>query len=140
MTLAHFNDIVEIEMILLNYSHPFTGTQLDQIRAIVERPSLEIKQITVCIDPEKALEPQVVALADEVGLSAEAWQTEPLLINPPALNFIAMALLAELHGRCGYFLPIIRTRPIAGSLPPRYEVAEIINLQSVRDLARKGRG
>ena len=140
MTLAHFNDIVEIEMILLNYSHPFTGTQLDQIRAIVERPSLEIKQITVCIDPEKALEPQVVALADEVGLSAEAWQTESILVNPPALNFIAVALLAELHGRAGYFPAVVRTRPVASSLPPRYEVAEIINLQSVRDLARKGRG
>lgn len=127
-------------MLLLNYGHPLTDSQLDQIRTLVDQPSFEVKQITPFVDLEKPLEPQIVALADKVGLLAYAWQTEPLLINPPTLNYIAVALLAELHGRCGYFLPIIRTRPVAGSLPPRYEVAEIINLQSVRDFARTGRG
>ena len=44
--------------------------------------------------------------------------------------------LAELHGRMGYFPASGRRRPLAGSLPPRFEVAEIINLQAVRDQAR----
>ena len=30
----------------------------------------------------------------------------------------------------GYFPAIIRVRPVAGSTPPTYEVAEIINLQA----------
>jgi len=47
--------------------------------------------------------------------------------------------LAEGHSRIGYFPAIVRLRPLADSLPPRFEVAEIINLQAVRDLARQQR-
>ncbi|MFN3763696.1 MAG: CRISPR-associated protein Csx15, partial [Anaerolineae bacterium] len=49
------------------------------------------------------------------------------------------ALLAELHGRCGYFPAMLRVRPVPGSTPPRYEVAEIVNLQMLREEARKRR-
>jgi hypothetical protein len=62
-----------------------------------------------------------------------------LLVVPPALNFSAVALLAELHGRCGYFPACLRLRPVAGARPPRYEVAEVLDLQAVRDRARQGR-
>jgi len=62
-----------------------------------------------------------------------------LLVVLPSLNFIAAALLAELHGRMGYFPPIVRTRPVADVLPRRYEVAEILDLQSIREQARKQR-
>ena len=34
----------------------------------------------------------------------------------PSLNFIAALLLAELHGRMGYFPPVARTRPAAQRL------------------------
>lgn len=37
-----------------------------------------------------------------------------------ALNFIAAALVAELHGRMGYFPPVVRTRPVAGAVLRRY--------------------
>lgn len=83
--------------------------------------------------------PQVAALVDQACLSPAERQTRPLLVNPPSLNFIAAVLLAELHGRCGYFPAMLRLRPVPESAPPRYEVAEIINLQSVRDEARKRR-
>ena len=58
---------------------------------------------------------------------------------PPALNFAAVTLIAHLHGRMGYFPPIVRTRPVPDALPPRFEVAEIINLQDVRQRARRKR-
>jgi hypothetical protein len=48
-------------------------------------------------------------------------------------------VLAELHGRMGYFPPVLRLRPVEQALPPRYELAEVINLQAVRDSARKER-
>ncbi len=73
-----------------------------------------------------------------IPLSPEELQTAPVLINPPSLNFITAVLLAELHGRMGYFPPVVRLRPAAG-LPPRYEVAEILNLQAIRDAARRTR-
>ncbi len=55
------------------------------------------------------------------------------------LQFCRPTLLAELHGRMGYFPAIVRIRPVVDSLPPRYEVAEIINLQNVRETARRFR-
>jgi len=57
----------------------------------------------------------------------------------PSLNFIAAQLLAELHGRMGYFPPVVRTRPVAGAVPRRYEVAEILDLQMTREGARRNR-
>jgi hypothetical protein len=60
-------------------------------------------------------------------------------VNLPSLNHIAACVLAELHGRMGYFPTILRMRPVAGSTPPQFEVAEIINLQAVRDQARTTR-
>ena len=82
---------------------------------------------------------QAVALVDGLELTPTQWQTTPLLVVPPSLNFIAATLLADLHGRMGYFPPVVRLRPVAGELPPRYEVAEVINLQAVRDQARQRR-
>jgi hypothetical protein len=57
-------------------------------------------------------------------------------VNPPGLAPATAALLAELHGRMGYFPSILRLRPVSGTTPTRYEVAEIINLQALRDAAR----
>lgn len=90
-------------------------------------------------DPAQAFAPQAAALADACGLTPVEWQTAPLLIVPPALNFIAVTLLAELHGRMGYFPACVRLRPVAGVVPPRYEVAEVLALQEVREEARRKR-
>ncbi len=75
----------------------------------------------------------------QVPLSPEEWQSASILVNPPALNFITALTLAELHGRMGYFPPVVRLRPVQQALPPRYEVAEVLNLQQTRDEARKKR-
>lgn len=127
-------------MLILNYSHPLTPDQLSQLEALTGAAIAEVREITAQLDLEAPFAPQAVALADAAQLTPEQWQTTPLLLVPPALNFAAVALLAELHGRMGYFPPVVRLRPVAGALPPRYEVAEIINLQAVRDTARKKRG
>jgi hypothetical protein len=58
-------------------------------------------------------------------------------VNPPALAPLALALIAELHGRCGGFPAMLNVRPVAGAIPTRYEVAEVVNLQTVRDAARR---
>jgi len=126
-------------MILLNFSHPLTADQLGQIEALTGQPA-QVIAAAVQFDSERPFEPQLREVMAGLPLSAEAWQTQPILINPPSLNFITALLLAELHGRMGYFPPILRLRPVASSLPPRYEAAEILNLQAVRDAARRTRG
>lgn len=123
-------------MLILNYAHPITADQRSQIEALIGGPISDIKQIKTHVDLAQPFAPQIIALADAAGLSGEEWSGAPLLINPPALNFAAVALLAELHGRMGYFPACLRMRPIEGSIPPRYEVAEILNLQDIRHAAR----
>ena len=131
-------------MLILNFAHPITEEQKAQIEALTGQPVERIVAINSQIDMQKPLAQQIVAMADAAGLTSEEWQRTPLLINPPALNFSAVALIAELHGRMGYFPPVLRLRPVVGPdgqrvVPPRFEVAEILNLQALRDEARKGR-
>ena len=126
-------------MILLNFAHPLTPDHLRQIEALAGQQVEQVTTVPAQIDHRGPLVPQVAALAAACGLSPTDWQTLPLLVNPPSLNFIAVVLLAEIHGRCGYFPTVLRMRPVPGSTPPRYEVAELVNLQDVRDVARTRR-
>jgi hypothetical protein len=126
-------------MILLNFYHPLTPEQLAQIETLTGQRVERLIAAPAQFDPQAPFGPQLAALLEAVPLTPEAWQSTPILVNPPALNFIAVLLLAELHGRMGYFPPVVRLRPVAGALPPRYEVAEILNLQAVRDQARAKR-
>lgn len=124
---------------LLNLSHPLTAAHLAAVEALAGARIERVIEHGTQFDVERPFIPQVVALVDGIGLSPVEWQTLPLLVNPPALNYIAVALLAELHGRMGYFPSVLRLRPVQGSTPPRFEVAEILNLQAMRDEARTRR-
>jgi hypothetical protein len=126
-------------MIVLNYAHPLTEAQAAQLADLTGEAIDEVRAIPAQLDPAAPFPAQIVALADAAELTPEAWQTTPLLIVAPALNYAAVALLAELHGRMGYFPPVVRLRPVADALPPRYEVAEILNLQAIRAAARTRR-
>ncbi len=126
-------------MILLNFTHPLSQSQLQQLESLTGDRIERTVQIPVQFEHNRSFVEQVRELADAAGLSPDEWQSAPILLVPPALNFIAVTLLAEVHGRMGYFPPIVRMRPVHETLPPRYEVAEIINLQAVRDAARARR-
>jgi hypothetical protein len=126
-------------MLLLNFSHPITSDQTAQIESLTGQKVDKTIRIASQFDPETSFPEQIRTLVDSIGLSPEDWQTLPILINPPSYNFAALTLLAELHGRMGYFPSIIRIRPVPESTPPRYDVAEIINLDVVRNQSRKNR-
>src|SRR6266516_4508847 len=125
-------------MLILNFTHPITNEQQAQIEALANTSIQEVRTIRVQINQEELLEPQITTIVDAAGLSSEEWQTLPLLINPPGYAPAAFVLLAELHGRIGHFPSLIRLRPKAGPVPA-YEVAELLNLQEVREAARKRR-
>lgn len=126
-------------MLLLNFSHPLTPDQVAQVEALAGQPLQAVYSLPVQFDIEQPFLAQFEALIAQLPLSPEDYQTRPILVNLPSLNFIAALLLADLHGRMGYFPPVLRLRPVPASLPPRYEVSEILNLQAVRDQARKRR-
>lgn len=126
-------------MILLNFSHPLTTPQLEGIASLTGGPIDQVLPLSIHFDQGAPFLLQLQDVLARVPLSAEQWQTAALIVNLPSLNTITALLLAELHGRMGYFPPILRLRPVEGAMPPRFEPAEIINLQAVRDNARKSR-
>ena len=126
-------------MIVLNFSHPLTPEQVQQLTGMTGQFMDRVVEVASQFDEAQPFEPQVAALADGCGLTEAEWQTTPLLIVPPALNFIAVTLMAELHGRMGYFPTCVRLRPVAGARPPRYEIAELLDLQTIRGQARQRR-
>ncbi|MFQ3534770.1 MAG: CRISPR-associated protein Csx15 [Aggregatilineales bacterium] len=126
-------------MHIINFSHPLTTEQIAQIEARLGGKIDSIRNVRVQFDTEQAFVPQVIELLDELGITAEQWQTEAWLIVLPSLNFITAVLLAELHGRSGRFPTIIRLKPVTEALVSTFELAEIINLDQVRNAARARR-
>lgn len=126
-------------MILINFAHPLTDEQKEKIEKLAEKKVKRIIALPVQFDPGYPFRPQLDALMEKVTLSSEEWQTEPIIVNLPSLNHISALLLAEMHGRMGYFPPIVRIRPKADTTPVQYEVAEILDLRNVRDAAREDR-
>jgi len=125
-------------MLILNFTHPLTPEQRAQIEALAHTSIEEVRTIPVQIDQAEPLEPQITTIVDTVGLSSEEWQTRQLLINPPGYAPAAFVLLAELHGRIGHSPALIRLRPKPGPVTS-YEVAELLNLQTIREEARERR-
>ena len=123
-------------MIILNFAHPLTDSQIKQIESNLNIKIKAVKEVHVQFNHDEPFEPQIRKLILEIGFSPYEWQTEPILIVPPSLNTIAVALLSALHGLMGYFPPIIRLKPVKDAIPPRFEVAEIINLQNIREKFR----
>jgi hypothetical protein len=126
-------------IVVVNFAHPLTAPQRAQVEALVGQHLARVLDAPAHVDVDRELEPQVTALVDQVPLSSEEWQTAPLVVNPPGLSLLSAVLMAELHGRMGYFPTLLRLRPAGGALPPRYEVAEVLDLQAVRDRARRQR-
>lgn len=126
-------------MTLVNFAHPITKEQQSRIEEMTGQVIERVIEVPAQFEHERSFVEQARELIDAVGLSAKEWQTTPLIINLPSLHVIAATVVAELHGRMGYFPAVLRLRPVPGVTPPRFEVAEIINLQVVRDEARSGR-
>ena len=125
-------------MLILNFTHPITPTQRDQLASQLGQEP-EIRTIPVQINNDSPLTEQIVTIVDAVELTSEEWQTLPIIVNPPGFAPAAFVLLAELHGRMGHFPTLLRLRPVVGSVPTSYEVAELLNLQTVREEARRRR-
>ena len=127
-------------MQILNFAHPITEAQLEQINTLAAPQTVKrVLTIPVQFDPAQPFLPQLDTLLSTMPLSTEELQTLPILVNLPSLNSIAAMLLASLHGRMGYFPGILRLRSVSNQTPPVFEVAEIINLQALRDNNRSER-
>lgn len=120
-----------INLHVLNFTHPLTEHQRDQVEQMVGYRISRIIEVPTRFVNDKDFATQAVRFAEQVGLSAHDWQTLPILVNPPGYTPGALCLISELHGRMGYFPTIIRLRPTEGGMEA-FEVAEIIHLRALR--------
>ena len=126
-------------MILVNFAHPITETQRDAIQQRTGQALERVIDVKAQFDPMQPFSEQVERLLATTPLTSAEWQSLPLLVNLPSLNTITALVLSELHGRMGYFPSVMRLRPVPDTVPPQFEVAEILNLQALRDSARERR-
>ena len=126
-------------MIVINFSHPVTPAQRDVIAALASETLVQVIDVATHFDHARSFAEQAAILVDQIGLSAAEWGATPVAVNLPAFAAGAAAVLAELHGRLGHFPSIVRLRPVPETNPPRYEPAELVNLQASRDDARARR-
>lgn len=124
---------------LLNFGHPLTPEQVAAIENLLGLQLERIVALPVQFDHGSSFVEQARALMDSVGLSPEDWQTTPLLVNLPGHSVIAALVLAELHGRCGYFPAVLRLRPAEGPVSGQFDVAEVVDLQKAREWGRVAR-
>ena len=124
------------ELLVLNFAHPLTVQQQAQIEELSSTIIENIINIPTLINEEERLEPQIANLIEAVDQSIHDWHKRDILVNPPGYASAAILLLAEIHGRIGHFPTIIRMRPNHTSITT-YEVIELLNLQTIRDAARK---
>lgn len=123
-------------MIVVNFSHPLTDEQQAQLEAELKRSVDRVIEVRTHLKDDRPFAEQVQKLVEQTGLTAEEWQTLPLVINLPSYSAITAVLLAHLHGMMGHFPTVIRLQPCANSPVPRYDLAEIIPLDRVRHDAR----
>jgi hypothetical protein len=126
-------------MIIVNFSHPLSDAQKTEIERIQPHSIDRVIDIPTNFDNNLPFGEQAVSLARAVPLSAREWQTERILLLLPEQSAIAALMLAILHGYRGDFPTIIRRRRETGEVATVYEIAEIINLQEVRETARPNR-
>lgn len=123
-------------MIVLNFSHPLTAAQQIQIEQMAGESITQVIDLAARFDEHTPYTQQLTALLDCAGLTPAQWQSGELLVVLPSLNYIAALVLAEVHGRSGGFPPVVRLRPAPSSVLRRYEVAELLDLQGLREHAR----
>lgn len=126
-------------MLILNFSHPLTEIQKKEIEELSGQTIETIYDVPVHFENDQSYKEQLLNLVKTLPVDGHTLQTEVLIINLPSYNVIAAELLAWLHGQMGYFPAILRIKPLSDQVPHTYRTAEIINLQSLRDQARKYR-
>jgi len=117
-----------LSMIVLNFSHPLTNEHITDIEKMSGKVSRVIN-IQTQFNLQEPFGPQIEELMKGVETAKGEEEWTEFLVNPPSLSPIAVMVIAEIRTLMGRFPRIIRMRQIAGSLPPKYGIAEIITLK-----------
>ncbi len=121
--------------IVINLStHPLTDEQKEQIQREVYIE--ELIEHPVHFDATGELLPQIKKIVDTIGMTLEEWSGKLIYLVLPGIAPGAAALLAYIHGLRGGFPKLIWVYQDPED-PTHYVVAQSVNLQKLRDIARK---
>jgi hypothetical protein len=123
-------------MDVINFSHPLTTEQLGQLEQLAGAKIREVIEVSSQFENSGEFAAQSRKLVDQIPWSSRDWQTRSFVVRLPSLDVISALVVAEIHGRAGYFPTIVRLRPAAGAVRV-FEIAELIPLQTIRDAARE---
>ncbi len=124
-------------MILINFSSPIKENQIRQAESLLHEQIEQIVNFNIQIDSDLLLVPQFKEAMGKFPLTYNELRNEPVAIILPTQNNLAALILVEMHCRMGYFPPILWVRLQPYSLPPRFEVVELIDLQKLEDTQKK---
>ena len=127
--------------LVINFSaHPLMPAQQQAIQAKMGWPAVEIIETNLGNVPEsRDFVAKTLQCLNNIDLLPQDWQTHPLVVVPAGYASAWSVLLAELHGRIGYFPDMVRLRPAPVGATEKYEVAEIVELRQIRNQARAKR-
>jgi hypothetical protein len=127
--------------LVLNFSaHPIMPDQRQAIQNKMNWPTLEVIDVGLGNVPEdKDFVAETLNYVEKIDLLSGEWQIYPLVVVSAGYAPAWSVLLAELHGRLGYFPDLVRLRPTTAQAEEKFEVAEIVSLREIRNQARAKR-
>ena len=129
-------------LLLLNLYHLLSAQQIEELNKLLGKVDLMIETIAIQFSESDDYLPQVIELIKKCNDLVNQYGVDPeeVLLIPPAQNFIAVTFIAFWHGFYGFFPAIVRIRKSLGETIPGFEVAEVLNLSDIREIARESRG
>jgi len=131
----------KLRRLVLNFSgHPVLPGQEEAIIRLTNWQAMEVLNVQFGNVPEdENFVVSIINSVERIGLTPEEWQAIPIVVIPAGYSVIWSVVLAELHGRLGYFPDVVRLRPAPSGSPEKFEVAEIMNLGEIRHSSRRRR-
>jgi hypothetical protein len=125
------------EVIVINLSgRSLTSRQREQLGREVYIE--ELIELPVHFDAYRDLAPQVEKIIDDTGLAPEEWSNRNIYLVLPGIAPGAAAFLAAVHGLRGGFPKVVWIYQSPDD-HTQYQVAQVVDLQALRDLWDKAR-
>lgn len=133
-----FNARTLTPVTLINLSgHPLTDPQKKQLEDQYHASVEELIEVPIHFNPREELAPQVKKVIEDIGLVSKEWSERTIYLILPGIAPGAAAILAAIHGLKGGFPSIIWVYQSPQVDSQSYEIAQIINAQSIRDMWRE---
>lgn len=127
------------EIVVINFSgHPLTPDQKHQIEEMENGFIGEVIEIPLHFDPTQSMKFQIERAIESINLTKDEWSSQNLYLVLPGLAPGGAAVLAYIHGLRGSFPKVIWIYQNPEDRT-RFDVAQILNLQDLRDTAREKR-